>query len=177
MVGTMVAASPMLLQVAGKIDLYAIAASADWSNGIERLTFNGSPSDARGFARALGRARLADGRDYDNVLQTHPRWANGGRIEGAFQLSLPVGAQALTFGLGFLPGADASDGVRFQVACEADGATTLWLDEAVGPGSVVQRRVAVPAAMSGRTVRLRLITLAGASSGRDWAVWVAPRVD
>ncbi len=177
MVGTMVTASPMLLQVAAKIDLYAVASGAVWSNGVERLNFNGSPAEASGFARALGRARLADGREYDNVLQTHPRWANEGRIEGAFQLTVPATAQSISFGLGFLPGADGSDGVRFQIVCESEGATTLWLDEAVGPGTVVQRQVAVPAGVRGRAVRLRLITLAGPSSGRDWAVWIAPRVD
>ena len=159
-----------------KVDLYDAAGSAQWHTGNSQLPFNGSPADARGFVIAHEKQVLGDGKEHNRVLQTHPEWRDQGWIEGTFSFTLPADANSFATGLGFLQGAGGSDGVTFRVSCKDGSSSVTLLDEHVGSVQVIEKTVAIPDALKGKQVRLTLTVLAGASSGRDWAAWIYPRI-
>ena len=92
------------------VDLVGTAAQAYRRNDTgTRLPFPGSDGDARGFA-LVRRATLEDGKQYPQVLQTHPRWSRGGRIQGSYRITLAAN-QRFQAKLGFVAGAQGTDGV------------------------------------------------------------------
>jgi hypothetical protein len=157
------------------VDLYALAPQASWSSTAGSLPFNGSDSDNRGFARALGSVVLSDGQTHDKVLQAHPSWKNYGSITGSFTLTIPATATQFAASVAFLPGADRSDGVLAKVTMQSAGDLVAVASRRVLPSEgLVELAGAVPAQMRGKPVTLALIAEAGASSSQDWFVWVAP---
>lgn len=173
-----------------KIDLFSLAADATWKSGrlvdgnnVDQLTtlkYGKTPADRR--AGFVGRRSVkTENGVSQQVLHTHPRWSRNGTIKGWLPWqTLP--AQARFFAdVGFIDGARGSDGVRFQV----------WEHHKVNGKEVWNRVIDVHkkydgklrsieadlSHLAGQRVGIELRVDAGASSGQDWAVWVAPRIE
>lgn len=162
-----------------KIDLYKLSSQATWSNGPQILPFNGSSSDSRGFVRPLANTTLSDNKTYRSVLLTHPRWVNHGQIFGAFELTIPSNASSLEVSIGFLRGANASDGVEYRIRfyAEALRQNYLLLNQRLKfTDGVVAKTIKLPSQILGQKGKLFLIINALDTANRDWAVWVTPRI-
>jgi len=162
------------------INLTDIANKARWLNDRgENLPFPGSDTDPRGFARIISTRVAGIPMTLANVLETHPRWAPNGVIEGWFHLRIPANAEFVTI-IGFMEGATGTDGVTFEVCWKQVGATA----EVVLMRSNVRYEVDEPPAavkvdlsrIANQEGDLILRVRAGATSNRDWAVWVYPRI-
>jgi hypothetical protein len=162
---------------ATSVDLYATASHARWASHEGSLPWNGGPGDRRGYVRDLGTEKLADGRSYAKVLQTHPAFIDSGHITGSYSIKIPSSATRFESKVGFLPGASASDGVVATV------------DLRGGPGmkTVVTRRITpsqgvttlsgeIPKEWRGKDVTLRLYVRTYQHSKQDWFVWIAPKI-
>ncbi|PWB73314.1 MAG: hypothetical protein C3F15_09820 [Holophagae bacterium] len=176
-------AAPGVLGTATKVqptvvDLYSAAARATWTSDAGRLTFGGETGDTRGYVRALGDAKLNDGQVHHKVLQTHPAFKDNGRIAGAFAVTVPKGATAVSAGGGFLPNVTRSDGVKVVVKIGRTAAeSTAVVSKMVRPADgIVKIAGAIPAEMQGKDVILTLEVQAGPTSTQDWFVWVEPAI-
>jgi len=166
-------------------DFYANASKAKWRSSntwnekipgkrvYETLPFPGRSGDTRGFVRRISKGTLNPGTAAINLLQTHPRWTRNGWIVGEYPV-MTLGAN-LHFKsiVGFLKGADKSDGADFQVIVEENGKKTKVLARKISS----RRHVSLDADLSkwaGKKVRIILRVDAGGTSTQDWAVWVKP---
>lgn len=158
------------------IHLLGLAQPARWFNDLgEQLPFPGSETDSRGFARLMN-AQLEDGVSY-NVLQSHPRWVANGTIEGHFDVTVPP-VSMFSANVGFIDGATASDGVKFQVfwiqkSSEMQEPTLLTELVKTYNNSLAIMKVDLNS-MSGQTGTLILKVSAMTTAARDWAVWNDP---
>lgn len=148
-----------------------------WSNDIpEQLTFGSANEDSKGFAR-YPQTQLEDGLHYDLLLETHPRWAQNGSVEGHFRITIPDDCSFRGV-VGFVEGATKTDGVTFQVFWKKDnqpagnppitalqGEYFKTYDHTLGSFIVDLRPIA------GQTGEFIIKVKAGQSSGQDWAVW------
>jgi len=161
-------------------NLVAEAGEAVWRNDLgDTLPFPGEGDDSRGFVRVLT-AELEDGESYPDVLETHPRWAANGWIEGRFLLIMPENA-TFQAKVGFLKGAGGSDGVVFEVAWQvflpAGRPEEILLYQASKDYDEELASIEIDlSAYAGQTGEFILRVKAGPSSGQDWAVWVNPRI-
>src|SRR5262245_56923371 len=117
------------------IDLLEPATKASWITatlgsdghstvGDTAIAFGGNSSDAKGFARRQT-VTAEDGKSYD-ALWTHPKWVAKGTIKGFLPWkTLPAGA-VFVAQVGFVKGADASDGVRFSVWAHYQAGGEQW---------------------------------------------------
>ncbi len=142
------------------------------------LPFNGSPGDARGFV-IDSRSKLEDG-STKRVLRMHPKWVDNGTIKGWLPWARLPDDAVFEAEVGFLDGAQGTDGVSFQVWAHRvhDGRVT-WtrVGRLTKPYTGRLSRIRADLGfLSGQNVRLELRVDAGRSSGQDWAAWVAPRV-
>jgi len=163
---------PLILSQSSKIDLIARASAARWKNdiGLLNLPFPGKPNDARGFCR-LVTAQLENRETVSNVLQTHPRWAAGGSIEGHYQVTIPEKAK-FEAQVGFIQGATATDGVIFEVIWREKGKADIILGsiEKKYTGNLSTFNIDL-GNLAGQTGLFILRVKAGQSSDQDWAVW------
>lgn len=169
------------------IDLLALASQARWEtaqllsdghNGrdVTRIPFQGSGSAG---SASLGTRDLEDGTT-QYALRTHPKWVDDGTIKGWFPwVTLPPNA-VFQAGVGFMSGAGRSDGVTFWVwEHHIENGREVWnpvarVDKAYD-GRLVPLWIDL-SHLAGQSVSIELRVDAGASSGQDWAVWVAPRI-
>ena len=157
-------------------DFVAAAEQAYWRNDAgERLPFPGSESDARGFALVRS-AKLEDGNDYAGVLQTHPRWAGEGRIEGSYHITLAANQRSRAK-VGFVTGAQGTDGVRCRVIWHSEGEGHTVAEITKSYDGRLADVSADLAPYGGQQGDLILWVYAGASSGKDWIAWVNPRLE
>lgn len=168
---------PLDVPIRLPFDLAAAAGQARWLNDRgEELPFPGSETDPRGFAQVIS-CRLAGMRRttyYDRVLQTHPRWAANGSIEGRYHLTMPAGA-VFEATVGFKEGATGTDGVTFEVWWAHGAQAALLQRMAVSSGRPGHLSVDL-ANLAGQGGDLILRVVAGASADRDWAVWADPAI-
>lgn len=154
------------------INLIAKSPLARWRNdrGLLNLPFPGNPNDSRGFVRII-KAQLENGEFANNVLQTHPRWAPGGSIEGQFQITIPDNAK-FSAEVGFIQGATGTDGVIFEILWREKGERDIVLGrlEKKYTGQLALLNVELQT-LAGRSGFLVLKVEAGASSAQDWAIW------
>jgi len=155
------------------VDLYQLAPQAKWSAPTGLLPWDGAVNDNRGFAKPLGQRQLADGKSYDKVLQTHPSWNPDGYITSSFDITMPSNALRFTARAGFLPGADASDGVVANVILGIHKIATRTIRPQDG---VVELAADIPEQLRGSRVILHLMVAARQSPTQDWFVWVAPAI-
>lgn len=173
-----------------KIDLFALAAEGTWKSGrlidahnlneLTTLRYGKTPADRRAGFVGRRSVKTEDGTN-QQVLHTHPRWSRNGSIKGWLPWrTLPANARFYA-DVGFIDGARGSDGVKFQV----------WEHHKVNGKEVWHRIIdvhkkydgklrAIEADLShlaGQRVGIELRVDAGTSSGQDWAVWVAPRIE
>jgi hypothetical protein len=159
------------------LDLYSLAPKATWASTAGPLTFGGATNDNRGFARGLNQAVMMDGATYQKVLQTHPPWVSGGTITGKFQVHLPASASRFSAKIGFLRGANSSDGVNAKVSLKgAKGIKDLAVRRLQPNQGVVSFTADIPADWRGQDVTVLLIVQAGQTSAQDWFTWIAPTI-
>lgn len=169
------------------IDLLALAPEGHWEtaqlladghNGrnVTVIPFQGSGST--GAVRLVTR-ELEDGVTR-YILDTHPKWVDNGTIKGWLPwVALPQNA-VFEAEVGFISGAGASDGVTFWVfEHHIENSREVWNPIIRVTKQYDGRLIPLRADLShlaGRNVSIELRVDAGASSGQDWAVWVAPRI-
>jgi len=150
--------------------------STEWTNGNVALSFPGNESDSRGFACYRMNVLLEDDKTYSKVLETHPEWRNAhGLIVGIFKIrDLPDQATFRTK-VGFLKGANNSDGVQFKVFVRRDpsfyAANSSYYDGKLDDLAIDLSRYA------GQDIELVLQAHVLNNSAQDWAVWVDPRIE
>jgi hypothetical protein len=148
---------------------------ADWETGspTTSISFGGSLSDPNGFAVNRTNVKLEDGDTYAKVLETHPKWVASGWIGGEYpEITVPPGAWFVA-DVGFLDGAAGTDGVEFKVWFVPSGvsmAQPLGQINATYDGELDRFELNL-SNIAGKTGKIALQALAGASSGKDWAVW------
>ena len=78
--------------------------------------------------------------------------------------------------IGFLQGADESDGARFTVSIKADGQTRRIYAKGLTPKRYENVDIDL-SRWAGKVVHIILRVDAGNHSRQDYAVWVKPRLD
>ena len=153
---------------------------AVWKTGTPPtdISFGGAINDSNGFVCYRTSVKLEDGDTYAKVLQTHPKWVASGWIEGFYpEVTVPLGAKFVA-DVGFLDGASGTDGVKFRVwfwQSGVDVPSVLANKDATYDGDLDSFDIDL-AGIVGRSGRIGLQVLAGASSGQDWAVWANARM-
>jgi hypothetical protein len=162
-------------------DFVAKAPEAKWGRALANpgeLPWNGRDNDNRGFARHLAKVTLENGKTFALVLETHPEWKANGVVFGVYAgVAVPPGAK-FTALVGFLKGATATDGARFEVHVfdPATGGVNLIAAKVARADGVLDELTADLGPYSGKTVTFRLQVAAGATAIQDWAVWASAGV-
>jgi len=156
-------------------DFIAHAPEASWSSGDGSLSFPGGTTDSRGFACYRDDIKLEDGVTYSRVLETHPNWDDYGHIQGTYPEMTIMSGTELVIWVGFLEGAAGTDGVHFQVNFrfwdrDRYVTTAVASVNAYYDGHLNFERVSLDG-YAGKMGRFTIYAGAGASSGKDWAVW------
>lgn len=172
------------------IELIDLAPAATYEGGIRNgafdiddvrpLNWDDTEPAQNGFARILRNALCEDNQRYD-VLQMHPAWDREGTIVGRFPAQRIPATGVFRARVGFLSGAEASDGVTFQVweshVVEGQEIRNRLLLLSKGYNLNLPFLEADLSHLAGENVSIELQVDAGPSSGRDWAIWVDPRIE
>lgn len=161
-------------------DFIAHAAEAGWSSGAGSLPFPGNLDDSRGFACYRDNIRTEDGSTYSRVLETHPQWIQGGYISGRYPEVTVMPGTELYLRVGFLEGAEGTDGVTFQVYFHYQEGETPTQSTVTTRDEEYDKNLYswyYPLdGYAGKTGQFRLVVLAGPSSGKDWAIWAKAEI-
>lgn len=156
-------------------DFYAKARSAKWRTSAGDIPFPGRTNDERGFARTLVNGTLNSGNKAVSLLQMHPEWKPKGWIDAHYPAMILGDGLHFKSVVGFLKGANQSDGAVFQVYVKSDNKYYR-----VARSRVESRKYSsIDADLSGyagKKVQIVLRVRAGQNSKQDWAVWVKPRL-
>lgn len=163
------------------LDFATEAPSAQWTNAWLVLGFPGEPGNVKGYARLVHQARLEDGKVYPRVLETHPHQQPRGIVTGRYaEVPIPASGAEFVAGVGFLAGADASDGVYFEVRGEFPGYSGIPLRREYFKKydhAVVADFCQDLSRFQGLRGMIILSVNAGkVSAEQDRAVWVEPRL-
>ncbi|MBA7584640.1 hypothetical protein ES708_26597 [subsurface metagenome] len=158
-------------------DLLAEASDAYWTTGAGHIDFGGPIDDPRGFALYRTDIELEDGNIYSKVLETHPRWINGGWVAGRYasNITIPDGAR-FTAKVGFIKGATSTDGVGFTIRFYYEGTAHTYDPINVTYDGVLDDMNIDLSLLYGKTGVIQLLVHTGASSAQDWAVWINPQI-
>lgn len=152
------------------VNLIDEAPRAVWSSGAGRLVFGGSRNNPRGFAIfPRPYLLLEDGSAQEHVLETHPRWRDGGWIRGEFHLPSIAADDHLTARYGFIRpmGTPQTNGVLIRIGC--DGVQLTQVAKRY-TGRLDTLSVGLSAfAGAARTVFVEVD--ADGDSTQDWLVW------
>ncbi|MCS7129685.1 MAG: CFI-box-CTERM domain-containing protein [Candidatus Caldarchaeum sp.] len=157
--------------------------NTEWRTGtvppgtdLAAISFGGSPNP-NGFARYHTNVRLNDGRTYQWVLETHPKWVANGYIEGWYkdQVFVPTSGAKLRVLVGFLDGA-AAGRARIQVNLVMPGSSPTQIINLINAeiayaDGVREFTVDFPAQTLGNAYEMVVIAMAGDSSAQDWVAW------
>ncbi|UCH96285.1 MAG: hypothetical protein JSV88_05365 [Candidatus Aminicenantes bacterium] len=162
-------------------DFIEKAAQAKWTNTWRALPFPGNPDDSIGFVRCIDNAQLEDDRTYCRVIQTHPQWRQHGKIIGHYSdITIPLEGAEFRAQIGFLKGAEASDGVYFEIQADFPDYRGIYLKREYHKkysGHVIRDFRQDLSRFRGKTGKIFLFIDAGEKSAAwDWAVWVKPRL-
>jgi len=164
------------------IDLLEKAKEGQWFNTDNTVIRFGSDGKALGTAKYRYDVVLEDGKKYSKVLFTHPQWKTGGHIKGVIQnVTIPEKDARLVMNVGFLKGADGTDGVKFYVSFLKQTQTTAMIGvplcsvDAKNDGKIENLDCDL-AQIKGETGSIVLSVYAGNKSDNDWAVWTDVRV-
>jgi|GEM_PF-2188917 len=145
----------------------------------QRLSWNDRSSGNKGFIGPFTNV-CEDGNRYSGI-HMHPKWVSNGTIKAWLPWQRLPDRAIFKAGVGFLNGANGTDGVSFQVwEHHNEGGREVWnrlinFQKELN-GSMVNV-VADLSHLSGQNVGIELRVDAGRSSGRDWAVWVDPLIE
>jgi hypothetical protein len=157
------------------IDL-AETEKAQWTNGRKRIPFPGKESDPLGWVRYRESVELEDKTTYSKVIETHPEWREKkGLLVGMFHVGkLPEDA-VFKAKIGFLKGADQTDGVRIKVFSTRDPAyytsKTCYYDGSLDDLVLPLDRFA------GKDFQLVIKVFTLDSYNQDHVIWVDPRIE
>lgn len=171
------------------IDLINIASSGKYVGGqlvdkhntrdSDELPWQGSDADSRGFVRILNSALLEDNQRY-RCLQMHPKWVDRGTIKGWLPWRILPENAIFKASIGFLEGAENTDGVTFQVWAHYNvSGRRVWNRVTDFYKTYTGALVEITADLSylsEQNVGIELRVDAGKKSGQDWAVWVSPQI-
>ena len=160
-------------------DFYQNASKASWRSSRGTLTFPGKNNDPRGFVTGIAQGRVTPrGLAANNILETHPAWSDNGWIEGRYPALIPKSGVHFLSTVGFLKGANGSNGAIFKVYVHSlkDDKITRVYAKHVSPSALIPVDVDL-SRWAGKSIELILRVDAAGNSDRDWAVWVAPRLD
>jgi len=160
-------------------DFVAQASDATWTAGPpdQALVWPGESTHSQGYARWIT-GELENGVYItDSCLQTHPRLAAGGWVQGAYANMLPAGYTVHTGDLFYADVAflkDAVEGdVTYKVLVQPEGADPQWIAEfahSYGEGIKTIQVDLTPYA--GQKAYFVLKVNAGSSTNYDWACWL-----
>jgi len=156
-------------------DFYKNAKSAVWRSSAGALSFPGSGNDPKGFVRLIPAGKLNSGHAAQNLLQTHPQWKENGWIGARFPLMILGENLRFKSIVGFLQGANNTDGATFQVYVRENNKSYRVASHRVSSKKYVAIDVDL-SRWSGKKVQIGLRVRAGKTSVHDWAVWVKPRL-
>ena len=155
--------------------------ASGWASGGAFLAFPGAESDSRGFARYVADAVLEDNETYDQVLETHPYWADDGYIRGGYfglwDLGYEVEAgDRFHAKVGFLKNASAGN-VKFTVLMvqEDESQTSIAEVSDAYDGTLQTIDIDLSSYADERATFMLEVTANGPSS-QDWAVWLEARI-
>ncbi len=169
------AASVAVQATVDNYDLYSEAAKAQWRSGAGVLPCPGSAGDARGFVRPLEKGKLHTGNAAIQLLQTHPQWVDKGYVAGFYPAMVLAPQVHFKAVIGFLQGANASDGATFMVQVYENGRYQRVFRRTIRSDRYANVDVDL-SRWSGKKINLVLRVDAGNTSTQDWAVWVKPRL-
>ena len=170
--------------------VYDFAKRADmatWKSGPPpmNLFFGGAVTDETGYARYRSDKKLEDGTGPQRVLQTRPKWVDGGWIQGTYyemhsgmfgKWYIVQPGERFFARVGFLEG--AYDGnVTFRVMIRPEGGNNTWIaTESKSYGSPI-KTIDVPLEpWIGKKADFILEVQANESSEQDWACWVEAKI-
>ena len=150
------------------------APSAQWRNDIGQvLPFNGSDVDSRGFVINRDNAVLENGARLTKVIETHPRWADGGSILGAYTLPEPLkDGDKFRAQVGFMAGARAGNlrlyvllngNILQEMSKSYDGSLRNWTVDLSD--------------WAGQSGKFTLMVVATPTSAQGWICWINPRIE
>ncbi len=156
-------------------DYYRNAQIAKWRSSAGQLSFPGRSNDPRGFVRTLSNATLSSGNKAIELVQMHPEFKPKGWIDGHFP-AMVIGKN-LHFKsiVGFLRGANKSDGATFQVYVKENNKYYRVANARVRANKYVSLDADL-SRYAGKKIQIVLRVRAGQTSKQDWAVWVKPRL-
>jgi len=156
-------------------NFYANARSAKWKSAAGVLPYPGSGNDRKGFVRNIPKGMLNSGNAAVSLLQTHPEWKHNGWITGQFPMMILGNKIHFKSVVGFLKGANHTDGATFQVYVKENNKFYRAASHRVSS----KKYISIDADLSrwaGKKIQIVLRVLAGNNSKHDWAVWVKPRL-
>lgn len=171
---------PPLAVIETVFDFIDAAPNAKWDNFVMGvvLPFPGSESDKKGFATYKYNVKMEDGTTYPRVLETHPQWVDEGVIFGWYgPLTIQPGSEFVAK-VGFLDGAQGTDGVEFRVAFRESSTlkdTMLQVVPAKYDGKLDTFKTSLDP-IAGKTGQILLVVQSAGSSFRDWAAWTDARI-
>lgn len=149
---------------------------AQWTNGSARLPFPGKTNDSLGWVRYLENVELEDKVVYSKVIETHPELQEKkGLLVGLYHVGkLPENA-VFKAKVGFLKGADQTDGVRIKVFATREPAyyvsKTCYYDGNLDDLILPLDRY------TGKDLQLVLKVFSLDSYSQDNVIWVDPRIE
>ncbi len=169
------------------------ASDADWGSGRVPvvfdepgeigLDFGGPDSDTDGFAMIKKDVELEDGKEYDEVLETHPKWEDKGYIVGKFPTYTVGSGDSLIGRLGFLAKADGTCGdgdaifeIFYTIDDDQDSLERLGKWEETCDGDLLSINVDL-SFLDDEDVEFYLVIRANGSSSQDWAVWEGLKIE
>ena len=147
-----------------------------WANFNKPLPFPGEENDPKGFARYMESVELEDENAYSKVLLTYPESKEKiGMIIGIFQVGkLPENA-TFKAKVGFLKGANQTDGVKFKVSNMRD--PRIYAEKTCYYDGKLDDLVLSLDQLAGHDIQVLLTVHVIDSYHQDLAVWVDPRIE
>jgi len=168
-------------------DFVRRADMATWKSGPPpmNLLFGGAVTDETGYARYRSDKKLEDGTGPQMVLQTRPKWVDGGWIQGTYyemhsgmfgKWYIVQPGERFFARVGFLESAYAGD-VTFRVMIRPEDGNNTWIaTESKSYGSPI-KTIDVPLEpWIGKKADFALEVQANESSEQDWACWVEAKI-
>jgi hypothetical protein len=144
------------------------------------LPWMGGDNDSNGFVRLDNGVVMEDNQTY-TALRTHPKWVNNGTIKGWLPWLQQNGSGTFKALIGFLNGAAGTDGVTFQIWVHYHVAgVEHWEPVIRQQKNYTGQLLEISADLSkwaNQEISIEMRVDAGASSVRDWAAWINPRIE
>ena len=159
-------------------DFVAQAPSASWYNNAgTALSFPGRDDDPNGFALWRDNWYLENGSRPARVLETHPKWENGGGISGRYTVNVTIrSGDVFKAKIGFLQGAEAGN-ARWTLGYYEGGTYHALQSVTKSYNGSLQDFTVSLNALDGKQVDFVLSVWANGPAAQDWAIWQDARIE